>query len=144
MEKKQKQILIGVAVLLLLVYLMRNGDTTSYQNLPPEEDGGSGGGGSGGGGGGGGENPTYQPTGDDSSDSQSQDPTSPLLDYKPIGGKPSVPLVGDIASGGSGKPSLGKPSQTNVSYVGSVIGSTSQQKLLRGYPHPTGGGSYFK
>ena len=141
MEKKQKQILIGVAVLLLLFYLMRKGNG-GVEDMPyPDEDEDDSDFGWGGG-----SNASYQPTGDDSSDSESQDPTSPILDYKPISRKPSVPLVGDITSGSSGKPSLGKPSQSNVSYrkPWGTGGLASQQRILRGYPQPSGGGSYFK
>lgn len=142
MEKKQKQILIGVAVLLLLYYLLRK-DSSSVSD---DKSGSASEEGDDGFGGGGGSNASYQPTGDDSSDSQSQDPTSPILDYKPISRKPSVPLVGDITSGSSGKPSLGKPSQSNVSYrrPWGTGGLASQQRILRGYPQPSGGGSYFK
>ena len=146
MEKKQKQILIGVGVLVLLYYLTRPKAPTPSEQADDGNDledtlasgGGSGGGTE--------SNPTYQPTGDDSSDSQSQDPTSPILDYKPSGRKPSVPLVGDLMSGSSGKPSIGKPSQTNVSNrrPTSVIGSASKSRVVRGLTKPTGGGSYFK
>jgi len=146
MEKKQKQILIGVGVLVLLYYLMKPKKASSALQADDGNDledtltsgGGSGGGTE--------SNPTYQPTGDDSSDSQSQDPTSPIMDYKPSGRKPSIPLVGDLNSGSSGKPSIGKPSYTNVSNrrPTSVIGSASKSRMIRGLSHPTGGGAYFK
>lgn len=147
MNKKQKQILIGVALLLLLLYFLRKDEGSPEEKADEgnsSENAFNGGGSSGFGSGG----DIYTPTGDDSSDSQSQDPTSPILDYKPLGGKgdTSIPLVGDIASGSSGKPSIGKPTQTNVSNVrpSGSIGLASQQRMLRGVPNVSGGGSYFK
>ena len=146
MDKTQKRILIGVLLLLLLYYFLKNDKAEKDQGLPDveadmNETGGGSSGGSGGGGSGGSGVPS---SGTDDTDSQVNDPSSPFTDYVVGGSGATSPLVGDVASGSSGKPSVGKPTQPYISKPAKGKGSMSQQKLMRGAQRPSGGLSYFK
>tara|TARA_R110000803_G_scaffold77874_5_gene142771 strand:+ start:3477 stop:3914 length:438 start_codon:yes stop_codon:yes gene_type:complete len=145
MEKTQKKILIGILLALVLYYFFGKdkGEDKGYTDFESDlnETGGGSSGGSGGGGSGGSGAPS---TGTDSTDDQVNDPTSPFTDYVQGGGGPTAPFVGDIASGSSGKPSLGKPTKPYISKPAKGKGFVSQQKLIRGSRSPKAGFSYFK
>jgi len=149
MNKTQKRILIVLLLLLILYRFLKKDGPKALGEPDIETDLNETGGGSSGGSGGGGSGGSGAPsTGTDDTDSQVNDPSSPYTDYVVGGTGPSAPLVGDVDSGSSGKPSVGKPTQPYISTLKRGRGRMSQQKLIRGstgrMPKPTGGSSYFK
>ena len=145
MEKSEKRILIGVLLVLILYYFFKKNDVKTLGAPDLETDLDETGGGSSGGSGGGGSGGSGAPsTGTDSTDDQVNDPTSPFTDYVEGGGGPTAPIVGDIASGSSGKPSVGKPTQPYARKPQMGKNPVSQQRLVRGQGGPSSGSSYFK
>jgi len=129
MDKKTKTILL-VGVGLLLLYRFKNRETqnnysgngevdnqSDYSSMP------SGGGGGGVATGAGSDGSGYVASGDDDTDSIANDPTTTytgtvnvLPPKRPMANKlpaTRIPLVGDVTSGVSGKPVVGKPDPFN-------------------------------
>jgi hypothetical protein len=153
MDKRERNIAIGVLLLLLLIYYYRNQNKKSSQD-PIIDDLAGGDSSSGGGGGAGGDggmnevafdsdnDDNFTSTGTDDVDSQAGDPFSPVTTSK----GDSDAIVGDVTSGLSGKPAIGTPIQTTVKSGRRRSGrkaNPSQQRLVRGYA-PRGGSSFFK
>jgi len=109
MSKKERNVLIAVAVALLIFRYFKNRQSSnSTPALLPQEDAVSLGDEFFGGGGG----SSYVPSGDDDTDSLGYDPYSSVSTTKPATGSgETTPLVGDMGSGVSGKPAVGAPSK---------------------------------
>lgn len=107
MSKKERNVLIAVAVALLIFRYFKN--RQSSNSTPAlEEDAVSLGDEFFGGGGG----SSYVPSGDDDTDSLGYDPYSSVSTTKPATGSgETAALVGDMGSGVSGKPAVGAPSK---------------------------------
>lgn len=107
MSKKERNVLIAVAVALLIFRYFKNRQSSNSTPALEEEEVSLGDEFFGGGGG-----SSYIPSGDDDTDSLGYDPYSSVSITKPATGSGgTAAFVGDVGSGVSGKPAVGAPSK---------------------------------
>mgnify|MGYP003672215726 CR=1 FL=1 len=105
MSKKERQVLIAIGVILILWYYFKDTNLIMPSSNTTDDGADIGAGDQFGGGSGSG----YIPSGDDDTDSLGYDPYSDVQTSVPNHGGYTPPVVGDVDSGVSGKPAVGKP-----------------------------------